>query len=295
MTQSGAACPAGPGETCAGRTAVWRVLPYLLLAAGVGLAVIIEARDPAARCSSTSGCAALAAAWTAVDVHAAPGAGASGRGGWRCSSPDWSCCSWSLVITGAAVRVLTLSPATSSRSRLPSGRGGCSAWSRCAIVAGTSQAGGRAPGRPPLGVAALPGRSSRQRGSCRGLTWFLVEQRRITNEPARQAAGRAERGQPQAGGHAGRERRPARAALAQAREAGIYDERQRMAREIHDTLAQGLTGIITQLQAAEQAVRRPGRAAAALRRGDRAGPRQPVRGPPVGARAAPRAAGDGRG
>jgi signal transduction histidine kinase len=41
--------------------------------------------------------------------------------------------------------------------------------------------------------------------------------------------------------------------LTQAREAGIHDERQRMAREIHDTLAQGLTGIITQLQAAEQA------------------------------------------
>ena len=41
--------------------------------------------------------------------------------------------------------------------------------------------------------------------------------------------------------------------LTQAREAGVHDERQRMAREIHDTLAQGLTGIITQLQAAEQA------------------------------------------
>ena len=41
--------------------------------------------------------------------------------------------------------------------------------------------------------------------------------------------------------------------LTQAREAGVLDERQRMAREIHDTLAQGLTGIITQLQATEQA------------------------------------------
>ncbi|MEV7330879.1 sensor histidine kinase [Micromonospora sp. NPDC093244] len=40
--------------------------------------------------------------------------------------------------------------------------------------------------------------------------------------------------------------------LTQAREAGVLDERQRMAREIHDTLAQGLTGIITQLEAAEQ-------------------------------------------
>ena len=39
----------------------------------------------------------------------------------------------------------------------------------------------------------------------------------------------------------------------QAHEAGAADERQRLAREIHDTIAQGLTGIVTQLQAAEQA------------------------------------------
>jgi signal transduction histidine kinase len=36
--------------------------------------------------------------------------------------------------------------------------------------------------------------------------------------------------------------------LHQAREAGIADERRRLAAEIHDTLAQGLTGIIAQLQ-----------------------------------------------
>jgi signal transduction histidine kinase len=41
--------------------------------------------------------------------------------------------------------------------------------------------------------------------------------------------------------------------LGQAREAGVLDERGRMAREIHDTIAQGLTGIVTQLQAAERA------------------------------------------
>jgi signal transduction histidine kinase len=45
--------------------------------------------------------------------------------------------------------------------------------------------------------------------------------------------------------------------LAQAREAGMLDERQRMAMEIHDTLAQGLTGIITQVQAATNAHDRP--------------------------------------
>jgi signal transduction histidine kinase len=38
--------------------------------------------------------------------------------------------------------------------------------------------------------------------------------------------------------------------LAQAREAGMLDERARLAREIHDTIAQGLTGIVTQLEAA---------------------------------------------
>jgi signal transduction histidine kinase len=41
--------------------------------------------------------------------------------------------------------------------------------------------------------------------------------------------------------------------LIQARESGISEERRRLAREIHDTLAQGLMGIITQLQAAQGA------------------------------------------
>ncbi|SFW43858.1 sensor histidine kinase [Amycolatopsis australiensis] len=41
--------------------------------------------------------------------------------------------------------------------------------------------------------------------------------------------------------------------VARAREAGMLDERQRLAREIHDTLTQGLTGIVTQLRAAEEA------------------------------------------
>lgn len=45
--------------------------------------------------------------------------------------------------------------------------------------------------------------------------------------------------------------------LAQAREAGVQDERQRLAGEIHDTLAQGFTGIITQLEAAERAAPHP--------------------------------------
>jgi len=40
--------------------------------------------------------------------------------------------------------------------------------------------------------------------------------------------------------------------LVQAREAGVLEERQRIAGDLHDTLAQSLAGILTQLQAAEQ-------------------------------------------
>ena len=37
--------------------------------------------------------------------------------------------------------------------------------------------------------------------------------------------------------------------VSQAREAGVQEERARLAREIHDTLAQSLAGIVTQLEA----------------------------------------------
>ena len=81
--------------------------------------------------------------------------------------------------------------------------------------------------------------------------------------------------------------------LTQAREAGVLDERQRMAREIHDTLAQGLTGIITQLEAAEQTRDRSADWRAARGQRARAGPGEPHRGPPFGTGGPPGAAGDG--
>ncbi|MGH1563236.1 sensor histidine kinase [Mumia sp. DW29H23] len=43
------------------------------------------------------------------------------------------------------------------------------------------------------------------------------------------------------------------ALVRRAREAGIHEERERLAAEIHDTIAQGLAGIVTQLQAADEA------------------------------------------
>ncbi|MFB4282311.1 sensor histidine kinase [Nonomuraea sp. MTCD27] len=45
--------------------------------------------------------------------------------------------------------------------------------------------------------------------------------------------------------------------LAAARQTGVAGERGRMAREIHDTVAQGLSGIVTQLEAAEEAAHDP--------------------------------------
>ncbi|WP_405139594.1 sensor histidine kinase [Sphaerisporangium sp. NBC_01403] len=42
--------------------------------------------------------------------------------------------------------------------------------------------------------------------------------------------------------------------LTRAREAGVLGERQRMAREIHDTIAQSLTAILTQLEAADTVI-----------------------------------------
>ena len=44
------------------------------------------------------------------------------------------------------------------------------------------------------------------------------------------------------------------AELQQTREVAVLEERNRMAREIHDTMAQGFTGIVLQLEAAEQAM-----------------------------------------
>jgi len=54
--------------------------------------------------------------------------------------------------------------------------------------------------------------------------------------------------------------------LAQAREAGVVEERRRLAGEIHDTLAQDLTGIVSQLEAAEHIRHRPEESARHLAR-----------------------------
>ena len=66
--------------------------------------------------------------------------------------------------------------------------------------------------------------------------------------------------------------------VAQAREAGVTDERQRIAGEIHDTIAQGLTGVITQLEAASQVKGDPAELQRRLDNATQSGPGEPGRG-----------------
>ncbi len=82
------------------------------------------------------------------------------------------------------------------------------------------------------------------------------------------------------------ERRPARPAPRPGPRGGRARRAPADGREIHDTLAQGLTGIITQLQAAEQLHEVPDPWRRPFERGEGPGPGQPQRGPPLGRRPA---------
>ncbi len=118
-----------------------------------------------------------------------------------------------------------------------------------AVVAGTAQAYG-VDKTTLVGVGVYVAVLAANVGPMCGYAWFLRraaqqdEERIRALEEAREANRRLAASLAEnAGLH--------EQLLAQAREAGVRDERQRMAGEIHDTLAQGLTGIITQLRAAE--------------------------------------------
>jgi signal transduction histidine kinase len=124
-----------------------------------------------------------------------------------------------------------------------------------AVVAATSQTAG-VNRTTPIGVVVYLGIIAGNIAAVCGVTWLLNrletqgEQRGRMLAELRESNRRLEAALAEnAGLH--------QQLLIQAREAGMLDERQRMAREIHDTLAQGLTGIITQLQAAEHAAGEP--------------------------------------
>jgi signal transduction histidine kinase len=127
--------------------------------------------------------------------------------------------------------------------------------SATAVVAATAQTTGLHR-TTPVGLVAYLGVIAGNVLAIGGITWLLHrfdaqhEQRGRVLDELREANRRLEAALAENEGLQ-------RQLLVQAREAGVLDERQRMAREIHDTLAQGLTGIITQLQAAEHAAGEP--------------------------------------
>jgi signal transduction histidine kinase len=119
-----------------------------------------------------------------------------------------------------------------------------------AVITATSQSGGL-PKHTPSAIALYAVIVLVNICVAGGITWFGWVSEEQHNRRKQMVAELAEMNQKlettlaeNAGLH--------RQLLTQAREAGILDERQRLAREIHDTLAQGLTGIITQLEAADK-------------------------------------------
>ncbi len=134
---------------------------------------------------------------------------------------------------------------------LPSGRWRLAGIAAVAVVMGTSQNGGL-PSPDPASVSAYLIFVLINVLVAGALVWFgvisgeqNVKRKRLVEELAEANRRLETMLEENAGLHA--------QLLAQAREAGVFDERQRMAREIHDTLAQGFTGIIAQLEAAKQA------------------------------------------
>jgi signal transduction histidine kinase len=124
-----------------------------------------------------------------------------------------------------------------------------------AVVAATAQSAG-VDRTTPGGMVAFAAILAANAIAVSGITWFLhrVEtQHEERGKMLDELRGSNQRLEAALAENAGLHQQ----LLTQAREAGILDERQRMAREIHDTLAQGLTGIITQLQAAEHAAGEP--------------------------------------
>jgi signal transduction histidine kinase len=127
--------------------------------------------------------------------------------------------------------------------------------SGCAVVAGTAQAADWDAGSWTGWLVYLAVVAANVVPMC-GLAWFgtIGERYFIAREAALREA--REANERLAGAMAENAALQERL-VEQARSAGVLDERQRMAREIHDTIAQGLAGIVVQLQAAARAEAEP--------------------------------------
>ena len=223
-----------------------RVLPYLALALSMVLYALTE-RPSAAQFEITAGIAGLAAAWTTWLIVQQPD---RDRQPWLARI-----CVFGMIAFAAALSVrspwfgLYSYLAFPYAARYLAGRWRWAGFAAAAVVLSIAQIGGLHPLTGSRAVlwavvacldVALTG------------TITLHQQRsaekRMAREISAELAAANQRSEAMMAENVGLQTQ----LLSQAREAGVLEERQRLAREIHDTLAQGLTGIITQLEAAQR-------------------------------------------
>lgn len=241
-----------PAAAIMGDVAVWlrvaAVGPYALLAVLTAYTVAARHGEPGALAVDLALCAAMAL-WMLVMVTVRPG--------WRERPVVMT-----VFLAGLAALTLVLAvrdpwfgvftPAGYVYAfrllRWPWRLGGVSAF---AVVAGTAQASG-IPRTTVTGVLTWAAVIVVNVAPMCALAWALERDRQRQEERLRaldEVRAANERLAAALAENAALQQR----LVAQARAAGVRDERQRLAGEIHDTLAQGLTGIVAQLRAAEAA------------------------------------------
>jgi signal transduction histidine kinase len=225
---------------------VLRVLPYLALALALLFSALSE-RPSAAEFEITVGIAGLAAAWTTWLVVQQPD---RERQPWLARI-----CVFGMIAFAAALSVrspwfgLYSYLAFPYAARYLAGPWRWAGFAAAAVVLSIAQIGGLHPftGTRAGLWAIVAGLDVALTGTI-ALQFQRSVERREARAVSAELAEVSQRSQAVIAENAGLQAQ----LLTQAREAGVLAERQRMAREIHDTLAQGLTGIITQLEAAQR-------------------------------------------
>jgi signal transduction histidine kinase len=220
-----------------------RVLPYLML--GISLVLYALTQHPAAGAFETTvGIAALAAAWNAWMLTRQPDAV---QRTWIARAYIGGMIAFAAVLTVRSAWfgffTYLLFPGA---ARYLAGAWRWAGLASASVVFGISQIGGLHPFTTSRAVnwALVAGFDMAVTGTLSVRLEQKLARARMSAELAEANRRREEMIAENAGLQA--------QVLLQAREAGVLEERQRMAREIHDTLAQGLTGIITQLEAAQR-------------------------------------------
>jgi signal transduction histidine kinase len=223
-----------------------RPLPYLALVLALLLYALSE-RPSAAQFEITAGIAGLTAAWTTWLVVQQPD---RERQPWRARI-----CVLGMIAFAAALSVRSPWFGLYSYLGFPyAARYLTGAWrwagfAAAAVVLSIAQIGGLHPltGSRVILWAVVAGLDVALTGTI-ALQFQRSMERRAASQMSAELVEANQRSEAVIAENAGLQAQ----LLTQAREAGVLEERQRMAREIHDTLAQGLTGIVTQLEAAQR-------------------------------------------